>query len=300
MGGDAIDHLLGFAVAFDDFRADDGVHAFHLVVNGFADVVQEAGPLGGGDVQAQFRRDQGHQLGHLDGVLENVLAEAVAEMQAAQQFDQFAMHGRQAQLHDRLLAGALDGLVHFLGNGRDDLLNAGGMDAAIQDEPFHGLAGDLAAHGIKTGKDDRAGGVVNEHRHAGGGLEGANVAAFAADDAAFHFLALDIDSGGGGFKTVLAGIALDGQADDLARLFFGPALGVLHDVLGKLHGVAHAFLLHLLQEGGADLALAHFGRLGQAGAALGDQLGRLFAQGLQFRCLALAGPPGRRGGLFPA
>ena len=131
---------------------------------------------------------------------------------------------------------------------RHDFLDARGMDAAIKDEPFHGLAGDLAAHRIKPGKDNRARRVVNQHRDAGGGFEGADIAAFAANDAALHLLAFDVDRGGGGFKTVMARVTLNGQADDLARLFLRPRFGLVKNMLGKLHGVAHAFLFDLFEK----------------------------------------------------
>ena len=69
-----------------------------------------------------------------------------------------------------------------------DFLDARRMDAAIEQEALHGFAGDLAAHRIKAGKHHGIGRIVDEHGDARGGLEGADVATFAADDAAFQFL----------------------------------------------------------------------------------------------------------------
>src|SRR5581483_7003262 len=99
-------------------------------------------------------------------------------------------------------------------------------------QTLHGFPGDFAANGVEAGKDDGAGGVVDEDGDAGGGFEGADVAAFAANDAAFHFLPLNIDSGSGGFKRVMSGVTLNGEGDDAAGLLLGAGFGVLDDVLG--------------------------------------------------------------------
>ena len=190
-------------------------------------------------------------------------------MEAAQQFDNSACMGARPSFMTASSPARWMDLVHFLRDLGHHFLDARGMDAPVQDQPFHGLAGDLAAHGIKAGKHHGAGSVVNEHGDAGGGLEGADVAAFAADDAAFHFLALDADGGGGGLKAMLAGVALDGQADDFARIFLGLVFGVVQDVLGKLRGVAQAFLLDLLQKGARGFASLISDNPANSRAALG-------------------------------
>ena len=65
----------------------------------------------------------------------------------------------------------------------------GGMNPAIQDQPLHGLARDFAPDGIKARKNHRPRRVVYQHRHPGGRLKGADVPAFASDDAALDFIA---------------------------------------------------------------------------------------------------------------
>ena len=54
MGGNGMDDILAFSVLFGDIRADDGVRAFHLMIHGLADVMQQTGPLGPLDIHAQF------------------------------------------------------------------------------------------------------------------------------------------------------------------------------------------------------------------------------------------------------
>ena len=103
--------------------------------------------------------------------------------------------------------------------GDDDLLDAGGVDAAVGDEFFERHAGDLAADHVEGADDDNAGGVVDDDVDAGGFFEGADVSAFAADDAAFHFVVGDADGAGGGFGGMHGGVALDGGEQDFAGFF---------------------------------------------------------------------------------
>ena len=74
--------------------------------------------------------------------------------------------------------------------------------------------GDFAADVVEGRHDDHAGRVVDDHVDAGRLFEGADVAAFAADDAALHFVVGNIDGGDGGFGRVGGGVALHGHADD--------------------------------------------------------------------------------------
>ena len=70
-------------------------------------------------------------------------------------------------------------------------------------------------------------------------LEGADVAAFAADDPALHVVAGDIDGADGGVGGVLGGVALDGGGQDLAGLLLADGSQmflVLLDAGGDLVG----------------------------------------------------------------
>ena len=157
-------------------------------------------------------------------MVEDVLGVTVPEMQPPEQLDDFHVHGGKPVFCTASSPSAEDGFVHFLRHLGHHFLDARRVNAAIQDQPLHGLARDFAAHGIKAGKHHRVGRVVNQHRDAGRRLEGADVAAVAADDAPLHLLAIDGDGGGGGLKGVLAGVTLDGHADDLPGLFLGAHL----------------------------------------------------------------------------
>src|SRR5205807_10151844 len=75
----------------------------------------------------------------------------------------------------------------------DQLLDARRMDAAVLHETLERDAGDLAADRVEAGEDDRFRSVVDDEIDARGQLQRADVAPFAADDAAFHVLAWEID-----------------------------------------------------------------------------------------------------------
>ena len=73
------------------------------------------------------------------------------------------------------------------------------------------MPGDLAADRIEAADDHHAGRVVDDDVDAGRFFEGADVAPFAADDAALHFVAGNIDGAGRGFGRVGGGVALNAR-----------------------------------------------------------------------------------------
>src|SRR5262249_26177779 len=153
---------------------------------------------------------EAHEMGHFNGMVQNVLGVAVAEMEPAENFQNLEVQRRQAGFGDGLFGEAKDGFVHLLVDNGDNFLDATGMNSAIDDEALHGFASDFAADGIEAGKQNCAGGVVDEDGDAGSGFEGANVAPFAANDAAFDVVALKGNGGGGVFEGVFAGVTLNG------------------------------------------------------------------------------------------
>ena len=91
--------------------------------------------------------------------------------------------------------------------------------------------GYLAAHGVEGREDDGFGCVVHHDFNAGGSFQGANVASFAADDAAFDFVRFDVEHGNRVFDGRFRGYALDGLDDDAFGFLVGRQLGFVHDVV---------------------------------------------------------------------
>ncbi|MPN50690.1 hypothetical protein SDC9_198322 [bioreactor metagenome] len=69
MRHDGMHHFRAFLVFAGDIRADHGMRAFHLVVDGFADIMQQAGALGKSNIRTQLRRHHARQMRDLDAVL---------------------------------------------------------------------------------------------------------------------------------------------------------------------------------------------------------------------------------------
>ncbi len=215
-----VDHFGPLAVALQQVGADLGMAAFGLVVGRLADVVQQAATPGQRAVQPDFLGHHAGDEGHLDAVPQHVLAVAGAEVQPAQQLDQPLVQVVDGQLLAGVLAELQDVLFQFLLRGRHDLLDPRGVDAAVGNELVQRQPRDLAADHVEAADDDHAGRVVDDQVHAGGLLEGADVAALAADDAALHLVVGDADGAGGRFGRVGGRVALQRSDDDLAGLLF--------------------------------------------------------------------------------
>ncbi len=146
------------------------------------------------------------------------------------------------------------------------------MDAAVGDEILERDAPDLTPHRIEAREDDRLGRVVDDEVDAGQLLEGADVAAFAADDAALEVVARDVDDRDRGLRGVVRGDPADGDADDVAglavRLFAGALLRFADD---DRRVVAHV-LLDAVEQDGLRLVRGHAGERLEPGLLLGDSL----------------------------
>ena len=259
VGLDGVDDVLALPVLPGQLHADLDMGALHLVVDGLAQVMEQARPLGLGHVDADLGGEKSGQLGHLDGVVEHVLAIAGAVVLAAQQLDQFRVQAVDVGLEHGALALGADGGVHLPLGLLHHLLDAGGVDAAVQDELFQGQPGDLPAHRVKAGHGDGLGGVVDDEVHAGHGLQRADVAALPADDAALHLV---VGQGHHGYRRLghmVGGAALDGQGDLLPGVGFGLVLVAGLDLLELQRLLVGDVVLQLLDE--VALGLLH----GQAG-----------------------------------
>ena len=146
------------------------------------------------------------------------------------------------------LALGLDGGVHLPLGLLHHLLDAGGVDAAVQNELLQSQPGNLPADRVKAGDGDGLGRVVDDEIHAGQRFQGPDVPALAADNPALHFVVGQRHHADGGLGHMVGGAALDGQRDDLpglgVRLVLQAGLDLL-DLHGRLVGDV---LLQLLQE----------------------------------------------------
>ena len=199
VGGNRVDDLFVFVVFAEHVGTDLGMGTFDFMVDGFAQIVEKTDTFGAFLIQTQFSGDDTHEIGGFQRVLKHILREAVTILQSAQQTDD----GRGDALNTGFKNGGFALLKEFIFNFLADLFgkffDAGGVDPAVADQALHQAARHLFADRVKTADDHRFGGVVNKDTHTGDSLNGADIASFAADDPALHFIVGQGDRGGGTF-----------------------------------------------------------------------------------------------------
>ena len=223
-------------------------------------------------------------------VLQNVLAIAGAVMETAQHLHQLGVKVADAALEHGALALGLDGGLHLTAGLLHHFLDMGGMDTAVSDQLFQCQPGDLPADRLEAGDGDGLRCIVDDEIHTGQRLDGTDVAALAADDAALHLVIGQGNHRDGGFGHMVGGAALNGQGQDLLGagvgllLELGLDLPHLHgrlmgDLLGKL--VDEVVLGLLGGEAGDALQHLHLGLLDGGHLVPGlVQLGQLALQGV--------------------
>src|SRR3989454_11545595 len=175
--------------------------------------------------------------------------------------DARVVHGLLARFHDP----GLD-----LGPALPDaFLDPPGMDASVGDQALEREPAHLTPHGVEAGDHDRVRRVVDDHVHAGGGLEGADVATFTPDDPPFHLVGWEGDGGHRALGRVLGGDALDRDGEDLLRLAVGVLLRLLLEIPRERRGFAAGLILEPAQQLLLRLLRGEAGDLLETGPRLG-------------------------------
>ena len=252
VGAHGVDHPLIDAVLLQDLHADLHMRALHLVIDGFAEVMEQRRFLGDLGVQAQFRRDHGRDIGHFDGVGQHVLAVAGPKMKPAQELDYLFGQVVYPHLHGGRFADLLDPFHEFRFGLLHLLFDLGRLDAPVLHELLQRDARYFPAIGIERGNDDGIRGLVYDEFHAGRPLQGPDVAAFPADYLAFDLLVVERKDGGGHLGDVGTRITLKGHGDDVQGLllYLVPPFPVYFlQYLGQVLGIVLADLGHKLRFG---------------------------------------------------
>ena len=162
-------------------------------------------------------------------MIQYILSIAGAVTQPTQQLDKLRMDSVNAGLDNGPFTLLLDGSVYLPAGLFDHFLNPGGMNPSVGNQPFQGDPGNLSADRVEAGQGDSLGGVVNNQINAGHGLDGPDITALAANDAALHFVVRQGHNRNGGFRHVIGGASLNGQGNDLAGLVVRVILCLLLD-----------------------------------------------------------------------
>ena len=171
--------------------------------------------------------------------------------QPAEEADELFVHVGEAQLDQGVLAGPLAQLLDLRLAALVGVLDPLRVDAAVGNETFQGQPADLAPHRVEAGQEHRFRGVIDDEVDTGHRLEGADVTALAADDAALHLVPGQVQDGDDGLAGLLGGHALDGQRDDLA----GPLLAFRPGLVLDVPDDERRFPLGLVLDRGDELAL---------------------------------------------
>ena len=144
--------------------------------------------------------------------------------------DQLGVEALDVGVEAGLLAG-LEDVALELGLGLVvGLLDARRVDAAVLQQLLERHPGDLAADAVEAGQDHGVRRVVDDEVDAGEVLEGADVAALAADDAALHVVGRQLDDRDRRLGRVAGGQPLHDDREDVAHAPVGVALGLLLDL----------------------------------------------------------------------
>ncbi len=249
-----IDDLGVFAVLLGKVSADLRVRAFDFMVDRFPEVMEQACPPRQLLVHAALGSHHTRKVGHLTRMHEHVLSVARPEPEPPQELDDFGVDIVEPQVEGRLLALVLHGDIQVFLDLFRDLLDARRVNAAVQDQTLNGKLGDLPAERVIAGKDHGLGRIVDDKIDAGGCLERADVPSLAADDPAFHFVVGQVHHRHSGLRHIVAGVPLNGEADDVLGFFVGLVLGFVLDTFDALGRLVLGFVLHGLHE----LALRFF------------------------------------------
>ena len=153
-----------------------------------------------------------------------------------------------AEVDGRALTRFDNFFFHLLLHLGNDFLDACGVDAAVGDELVQGEAADFAANGVEGRDDDGFGRVVHNDFNACGGFEGADVATFAADDAAFHLVVVDVEHGDAVFNCRFRSHALNSLDNDALGLLAGGEFGVVHNLVDVALRVGARFVFERFYE----------------------------------------------------
>ena len=181
-------------------------------------------------------------------MIENVLGKAVPELQASQQFDNLGMHLLESKAQDRLFPCLSNRSLQLLIDLRDFLLDTRRVDASVGNQSLHRHARQFSADRIESTEHDGLRCVVDQYIDPGRSFEGANVASFAANDAAFDLVIGQRQRATGGGLRVVGCATFNRDRNQAFRLALGAFPGFVQDVAGQRPGVRLHFVFHLGQE----------------------------------------------------
>ena len=252
--GNGVDDVFRFIIFPQNVGADGGMCAFNLVIDSFSDVVEQADPACFLLVESEFRGNGAHERRRFNRVFQYVLREAEPEVEAAEKRQERFGNSLNGSVEHGFFSIFKQFVVDFLADLFDEFFDTGRMNASVGDQFFEQTARGFLADRVEAGDHDRFRGVVDENVDACCGFEGADVAPFASDDAAFHFVGRQGDGGGGALIGAVACITLDRGDHEFLRFAFGALFGFIKRIADQ----DSAFVFHFAFEFFEDQPLGGF------------------------------------------
>ena len=162
---------------------------------------------------------------------QDVLPIAGAEFEPAKKLDQVRMQADDIRLIGDALALFADRAVQLGLRLVDDVLDPGRVDPAVLKQLLQHPPRQLTPERVVRRYSDDLGGVVDDQVDTGRLLEGANIAALAADDPPLHLVARKRHDGDRGFRDVIGRDPLDRRGEDFARAALGFGVDLLLDLV---------------------------------------------------------------------
>jgi hypothetical protein len=190
-------HRLDDALVDTEFLEDPApyldMRTLDLMINRFADVMQEGPRASDGSVNAELRGKHAGDMGHFDRVLEHILPIARPEMEAPQERDKFRIEPYDAAFKRCGFAFLLHDIRNLDARFLHRLLYLGRLDTAVGYEFFERDLCDRPAQRVERRKRYPIRSVIDENVDAGRALESFDIAALFPDYFSLYFLGRERD-----------------------------------------------------------------------------------------------------------
>jgi hypothetical protein len=162
MGSDGVDDFLGLAVSAKDFYADFNMAAFHVMVQRFADIVEQPCSPRNFAVDLQFVSHHASEVRYFNGMVEDILTVTGSELEPTEQLQQTFWQVINPCSPRCFLTSLQDSLLHLLPRLLHNFFNSGRVDSPVSDEHFQSQPSRLPPDWVKAGNHDGFGRIVND------------------------------------------------------------------------------------------------------------------------------------------
>ncbi len=155
--------------------------------------MHQRGIFGNFHIGPDFFSDDAGNMCHFGTMFQHVLAVTGTEFKFAQQFEHFFGNANYADFTGSVFTRPNHGFLDFFLGFFNYFFNTPRVYTAVFEQHFQRLPRNFSPHRIKTAEHYIARRVINHNVHAGGTLQGLDVAAFFANYPTFHFFVFQLD-----------------------------------------------------------------------------------------------------------